>query len=142
MGRRRKAMTKLTGRCLCGKVHYSANTRPLLTAVCHCKNCQKQAGTAFTVVVAVPKAALTVHGATKTFHDRGDSGMPVDRHFCPECGSPLVSEVAAMPDVTFIKAGTLDDTSWLSPTVELYCDSAQPWVRLAGEMTRFPKMGS
>jgi hypothetical protein len=45
-----------------------------------------------------------------------------------------------MPDVTFIKAGTLDDTSWLAPSMEVYCDSAQPWVGLSGEMKRFPKM--
>ena len=39
-----------------------------------------------------------------------------------------------------IRAGTLDDTSWLKPTMEIYCDSAQPWVQLGGGMQRFPKM--
>ena len=27
-----------------------------------------------------------------------------------------------------IPAGTLDDTSWVKPTMQIYCDSAQPWV--------------
>src|SRR5688572_7451425 len=82
-------------------------------------------GRPFSVVVAIPRTALTVTGRTKTFHDTGDSGKPVERRFCPECGSPIVSEVAAMPDITFIKAGTLDDTQWLAPTMEVYCASAQ-----------------
>jgi hypothetical protein len=133
-------MRKMTGGCLCGQVRYSAEAEPILTAVCHCRNCQKQAGTAFTVVVAVPKSALMVTGTIKTFHDTGDSGKPVERRFCPECGSPIISEVAVMPDIAFIKAGTLDDTRWLSPTMELFCASAQPWVGLAGEMQRFPGM--
>jgi hypothetical protein len=33
-----------------------------------------------------------------------------------------------MPDITFIKAGTLDDTSWLDPKMHVYCDSAQRWT--------------
>ena len=133
-------MTKMTGGCLCGRVRYSADAEPVFTAVCHCRNCQKQAGTAFSIVVAIPRAALTVTGHTKTFHDTGDSGQPVDRRFCPECGSPIVSEVAVMPEIVFIKAGTLDDTQWLAPTMEVYCASAQRWVALAGEMQRFPQM--
>jgi hypothetical protein len=83
---------------------------------------------------------LTVTGQTKTFHDTGDSGKAVDRRFCPECGSPIVSEVAVMPDIAFIKAGTLDETQWLAPTMEVYCASAQGWVGLTGGMQRFPQM--
>ena len=30
-----------------------------------------------------------------------------------------------MPDLRFIKAGTLDDTSWLDPKMHVYCDSAE-----------------
>ena len=108
-------MREMTGGCLCGQVRYSANADPAIVAVCHCKNCQKQTGTAFSVLVGVPKSAISIQGNLKTFHDTGDSGQPVDRNFCPECGSPIISDVAVMPDLRFIKAGTLDDTSWLEP---------------------------
>ena len=33
-----------------------------------------------------------------------------------------------MPALEFIKAGTLDDTSWLAPTMELWCETAQAWL--------------
>ena len=131
---------KIEGGCLCGKVRYSADAEPVFVGVCHCKNCQKQAGTAFSIVVAIPKPALSMQGALKTFNDRGDSGKAVYRRFCPECGSPILSEVEAMPDLAIIKAGTLDDTAGLEPKMEIYCDSAQPWVQLGGERHRFPKM--
>jgi len=106
------------------------------------KNCQKQAGTAFSVIFGIPKPALSLQGTLKTFDDRGDSGNPVYRRFCPECGSPILSETvtAAASNLAIIKAGTLDDASWLKPTLEIYCDSAQPWVELGGERQRFPKM--
>jgi hypothetical protein len=33
-----------------------------------------------------------------------------------------------MPDLAFVKAGSLDDASWLQPAAEVWTDSAQPWV--------------
>ena len=133
-------MREMTGGCLCGQVRYSANVEPAIVAVCHCKNCQKQTGTAFSVLVGVPKAAISVQGNLKTFHDTGDSGQPVDRNFCPECGSPIISDVAVMPDLRFIKAGTLDDTSWLDPKMHVYCDSAEPWTPIPEGSQKFGKM--
>ena len=64
-------MTEMTGGCLCGQVRYSANTEPAFVGVCHCKNCQKQTGTAFSVLVGIPKTAMSVQGQLKTFHDTG-----------------------------------------------------------------------
>jgi len=105
---------QMTGGRLCGNVRYTANADPAIVSVCHCKNCQKQTGTAFSVVVGVPKSAVSIQGTLKTFHDRGNCGQPVDRNFCADCGSPIVSDVAVVPELRFIKAGTLDDTSWRS----------------------------
>jgi len=131
---------EMRGGCLCGQVRYSANAEPALIAVCHCKNCQKQAATAFSVVVAIPKSAMSIQGQLKTYQDRGDSGQPVRRNFCPECGSPITSDVAVMPDLTFIKAGTLDDTSWLDPKMHVYCDSKQHWTPIPEGSEKFAKM--
>jgi hypothetical protein len=134
-------MRELSGGCLCGKVRYTATAEPAIVAVCHCKNCQKQAGTAFGTVVGIPKSALSIKGILKTFHDTGDlSHLAVDRNFCPECGSPITTDPAAMPEMTFIKAGSLDDTSWLDPKMHLFCDSAQEWVSIPENSQQFAKM--
>jgi hypothetical protein len=97
-------MPEMTGGCLCGQVRYSANTEPAFVGVCHCKNCQKQTGTAFSVLVGIPKTEMSIQGRLKTFHDKGDSGQAVDRNFCPECGSPVFTDAAVLPGVAFIKA--------------------------------------
>jgi hypothetical protein len=133
-------MQEMSGGCLCGQLRYSAIAEPAIVAVCHCKSCQRQTGAAFGLVVGVPKAALSLQGNLKTYHDKGDSGRPIARNFCPDCGSPVASDFAAMSELTLINAGTLDDTSWLRPTMQVFCDSAQPWVQLAGEMRSFAKM--
>jgi hypothetical protein len=56
-----------------------------------------------------------MQGTLKTFQGAGDSGNAVCRRFCPECGSQIIFESDAMPDLTFIQGGTLDDTSLLDP---------------------------
>ena len=134
-------MNQLNGGCLCGSVRYDCDAAPLFTAVCQCRNCQKQAGSAFSIIVAVPRGSLKVHGdSLASFADRGDdSGQPVVRYFCRNCGSPIKSEVAAAPAMDFIKAGTLDDVSWLAPQLAVWCDSAQPWVQMEPAMARHPR---
>jgi hypothetical protein len=72
-------MREMTGGCLCGQVRYSANADPAFVGVCHCEHCQKQTGTAFSVLVGIPKSAISTHGQLKTFHDKGDSGQTVER---------------------------------------------------------------
>jgi hypothetical protein len=131
---------KIEGGCLCGKVRYSADAEPAFVGVCHCKNCQKASGTAFAIVVGLPKPTLNVQGTLKTFTGQGDSGKATYRRFCPDCGSGLIDEAEVVPDVTMILAGTLDDASGVTPTTEIFCDSAQPWVNLSGERQRFAKM--
>lgn len=42
-----------------------------------------------------------------------------------------------MPDLVFIKAGTLDDTSTLAPTMEIFCSSTQPWITRGVQMQKF-----
>jgi hypothetical protein len=133
-------MREMTGRCLCGQVRYSATADPAIVVVCHCKDCQKQSGTAFSVEVGVPKSSISVQGQLKTFHGTGDSGRPVERNFCPECGSPIFSDIAVMPELSFIKAHTLDDTSWLDPKMHIYCDSKAQWTRIPEDSQKFGKM--
>lgn len=53
-----KTAPKIEGGCLCGAVRYSRGTEPAMTLVCHCVRCQKQSGTSFSVIVAVPRESL------------------------------------------------------------------------------------
>jgi hypothetical protein len=119
----------LAGRCLCGSVTYSADAEPVVQAVCHCTDCQRQTGNPFSVIVGVPRASLSVEGSTlASFATTGeDHGGETQRNFCSACGSPVFSIAAVSPDLAFIKAGSLDDASWLEPAVEVWMSSAQPW---------------
>ena len=110
------------------------------SSACAIARIARRSPTAFNVVVAVPQSAVSIQGSPRTYTSKGDSGMDYVRRLCPNCGSTILSEPAALPGIAALRAGTLDDTSWLKPNMEIFCESAQPWVQLGGGMQRFPKM--
>lgn len=132
-------MAELKGSCRCGKVTYSTSADPVFVGVCHCRSCQKSTGTAFASVVAVPTASLTVTGTTTRFDDTGDSGQPTHREFCPNCGSTVTQAADVMAGISMIGVGTLDDPGGVKPGMQIYCDSALSWSKVA-DMQGFPKM--
>ena len=127
-----------SGGCLCGKVRYEANADPLMTGVCHCKNCQKQAGTAFSTLAAFQKADLAFSGELSVYEDSDtDTGNTVKRFFCGTCGSPLYSEISAQPEMAYLKTGTLDDTDDFVAMFHCWSSAKQGWVELNPDVPAF-----
>lgn len=119
-----------TGGCLCGAVRYSVAADPIAVVTCHCINCQRQSGSALSIVVAIPRNTLELTGTLKTFTDCGTSGQPVYRRFCPECGSPVLTDTpsAKAQGVIFIKGGTADNAQQLQPTTHYWTERSHSWI--------------
>ena len=132
-------MTERHGSCLCGKSRFTLTDENPTVAICHCTHCQKSTSSAFSLNALAPREKFSVSGPLKKFDDTGDSGGAVARWFCSECGSPVHTEAAALPGMAIVKGGLFDDTSWLKPTLQLYCDSRQPWTPLAEGTANFAK---
>ena len=121
---------RLSGRCMCGRVTYTTSAPPATPViVCHCVDCQRQTGSAYTTVVGVRADRLTVSGDTLSSYATvgEDHGSQTVRSFCSGCGSPIVTH-GAYDGLAFIKVGTLDDPSWAKPEVEIWRRSAPPWT--------------
>lgn len=130
-----------TGGCLCGAVRYTVPAVPLATVICHCRNCQKQAGSALSVVAVFPRAELRIEGELNQFEDRGTSGQKVFRQFCGRCGSPVLTDTerAREQGIIFVKAGTFDDVSDLRPTTHYWVKRAHPWLPLPEDAELLPQ---
>jgi hypothetical protein len=130
-----------SGGCLCGAVRYEANWPPIATVICHCRNCQKQSGSALSVVAVLPRTGLQVTGTLTVFEDRAESGRPVWRKFCSNCGSPVITDTpgAQADALIFLKAGTLDKTDDLSPSIHYWQSSAQAWFTFPEGVTCMEK---
>ena len=121
-------MSNLKGGCLCGAIRYSAAEPILGQAVCHCKNCQKQSGSAFSVVVLVNRSSFQVDPVPAVFEETADSGAKVNRFFLSSVRLSALYSVVGKADVVIIKAGSLDDPTWLAPRAHVWCSSAWPWT--------------
>ena len=51
-----------TGGCLCGAVRYEVRGEPVHVGRCHCTDCRKESGSAFTVYGQWPADRFTVTG--------------------------------------------------------------------------------
>jgi hypothetical protein len=117
------------GGCQCGRVRYRLEGSPIALAICHCSECQRQSGSAFGMSLIVPEASFQlVVGKPQSFTRDADSGSTVTCYFCGSCGTRLYHDPESRPGSVNIKAGTLDDTSWLAPNLHVWTRSKQPWV--------------
>lgn len=119
----------LTGRCQCGAVRYRIIAAPIVFYLCHCLECQRQTSSAFGQSLRTSGRDLEIEGVLATATWKADSGMRRQGRFCPTCGVRIVHGVAG-EDSLNVKAGTLDDTSWLVPAGHIWTRSRQPFILL------------
>jgi hypothetical protein len=119
-----------TGGCQCGAMRYEISEAPQLVYACHCRDCQRLTGSAFSLGLVVVEAAFRLGGVEpRRLLRTADSGRVNTRLVCPQCGS----WICGLPrdGAVRVRAGTLDDTSWLRPTRHIWTRSKQPWVAIA-----------
>jgi hypothetical protein len=122
------------GGCQCGSLRYEIREPPQLVYTCHCTECQRLTGSAFSMALVTDTEAFSLVGPTpRPLQRKADSERTVTRWVCPDCGTWIWSgprSDAATRDALRVRAGTLDDTSWLRPTVHFWTRSTQRWVEL------------
>ena len=130
----------LTGGCYCGAVRYDCAAEPVVMGHCQCTQCQKFSSTGHSSHIGVPKAAVTLTGATKHYDAKADSGNTVSRHFCPTCGCQVYSTNSGFPDMLFLRAPSLDDPSLFQPQLLVFTASAQRWDLIDPALPSFEGM--
>lgn len=127
-----------TGHCLCGSISYRFDAQPETVVLCHCGDCQRHTGSAFSVNVFVPRDALEIRGTPRAYQTVGtENGNVSDRLFCGDCGTPIFTLIRALPHVVLVKAGTLDDRSGLAPSADIWWRRAQDWLEPHPTRPRF-----
>ena len=120
----------MTGSCQCGSVTFSVDAPALLTYACFCHSCQKRTGSAFSMGLIVPTAALRINGELSAWSRVSDQGSTNTRYSCAQCGNIIYGTGEASPELAKLQSGLLDDTSDVEPEVYLWARYRQPWVIL------------
>jgi len=127
----------LEGGCACGSVRYRLTDEPLFVHCCHCLNCQRQTCSAFVINVLIETDRIeVVSGEPRIVDVPRDDGSAQQIYRCPDCQVAVYSQYT-WPQLRFVRAGTLDDPSSVSPDVHIFTRSKLPWVELPPDVPAF-----
>ena len=122
------------GQCQCGNIRYRLIGEPLTLYICHCLHCQKQSSSAFGMSLWINRDDIEfLSGELEFWTTKGDSGATKMCAFCGNCGSRIYHASDDDQAPLSLKAGTLNDTSWLRPVAHIWTKRAQPWVSIDQE---------
>jgi len=124
------------GGCQCGNIRYRLSAKPQMLYACHCRDCQKQSGSAFGMSLIMQSQHVEfIEGAEsmRSWDTPGADGGIKRCHFCPNCGTRIMHGSNVPGQSVSIKAGSLDDTRNLQPTAHIWLQSAQPWLEIDRE---------
>ena len=83
----------LVGRCQCKGVVYKITSAPLAVYACHCTECQRQSGSAFSLSLLAERGAVVVEeGKPAVWERQHESGRVIDCLICATCGTRLFHE--------------------------------------------------
>ena len=109
-----------SGGCLCGAVRYTVHGEPVHVGRCHCADCRKESGSAFTVYAQWPRAQFRLVGDVATYDGRS---------FCPRCGGRVGCFDDDTAELVEIRIGSLDDAPFeLRPEAEIWVKRREPWL--------------
>jgi len=129
---------RLEGGCACGAVRYRLESAPMFVHCCHCRDCQRQTGSAFVLNALIETDRITVlAGDPEPVPVPTDSGRPHDIWRCRTCRTALWSDYGGRAALRFVRVGTLDDAAALPPDVHIYTRSKLPWITLPKEVPAF-----
>ncbi len=121
----------LDGGCACGAMRYRLTDRPMITHCCHCRDCQRQTGSAFVINALIETDRIEVlSGDLVVAGMPTDSGRPHELYRCAACGTTVWSDYGGRPYLRFVRVGTLDDPEAVPPDVHIFTRSKLPWVGL------------
>ena len=134
-----EATISYEGGCSCGAVRYRVSAEPMFVHCCHCEDCQRQSGSAFVVNALVETSSVELlQGdlANRLMPTPSGAGQRVER--CAECQVAVWSHFLAFGEkageaIRFVRVGTLDNPTQISPDIHIFTASKQPWLNLDGD---------
>lgn len=120
--------------CSCGQLTLRAEGEPVRVSICHCLDCQRRSGSAFAAQARFPTARVAVDGASTQYVRAGSKGRIARFFFCPDCGATVFYRLDADPDHVAVPLGAFVDPGRLVPTVSVFGERQQAWLRLSADI--------
>lgn len=129
----------LEGGCRCGAVRYRlAVDRLPRSYACHCHQCQRWSGSAFSQQVIVPEGALSLSGPTAVY-EITTADRTSRQRFCALCHSRIFNTNTRRPGIAVVRAGSLDRSEELDCVLHIFVMHKQRWVVIPEGVPVYPE---
>ncbi len=128
----------IRGGCYCGAVKYEIAGRLLIFANCHCPDCRKFSGSAFSSVLAVVEKGFKVTSGEENLVPYASSPGK-HRYFCKTCGCHVFARAEQRPGMVLVRAGSLDDDPGMRPQCHIWVNAKAPWHEIHDSLTQYPE---
>ena len=127
-------MTARIASCRCGQLRATATGEPVRVSICHCLDCQRRTGSAFSAQARWPADQVTIDGQSKDWVHFADSGNRITHRFCPDCGSTVHYAIEGKFDgLVAIPLGAFDDPYFAAPRFSVWEKRKHEWVEISGD---------
>ncbi len=128
----------IRGSCYCGAVRYEIRGRLLKFVNCHCPDCRKFSGSAFSAVLLTEDSGFTVTSGQDHLVPYASSPGKA-RNFCRTCGCHVFARAEQRPGMVIVRAGTLDDDPGIKPECHLWTSRKAPWHDIGDSIPQLPE---
>ncbi len=126
-------MTERRAECACGQLVAVCAGEPVRVSVCHCLDCKRRTGSAFSNNARFAPDAVRISGQAKEFTRIGDEGSRITYSFCPDCGVAVHYRIDVEPDLIAIPVGAFAVADFPPPQVSVYHDRKAGWVEITAD---------
>ena len=116
----------IKGSCHCGTVRFESTGDVLRFVQCHCDDCRKVNGSAFSAALVVKSDGFRITAGEDQL-TAYESSPGKHRCFCSRCGSPVHTTLKAKPGIVILRAGTFDGDHGLRPQMHIWTKAKAPW---------------
>lgn len=128
----------IDGGCLCGGVRYEAAETAGPMAACHCQQCRKAHGSAYSIIQPVKRAGFRwISGEEQLLNYESSPGKR--RWFCGRCGSHVISTRDADGETLLLRAGCIDHGPERGPVAHGWVESKAAWHEITDELPQFER---
>lgn len=128
-------MRVIQGGCLCSSVTYCINDDLLYSGYCHCSECRRWTGSAFSATGGVKNEDFTLLSGRDGLvaYNKGESTIG---YSCRKCGSVLYGDVPSH-SMRFVMLGTLSESPTLKPQWHIYTNDKADWYEINDELKQY-----
>ncbi|MDD2816692.1 MAG: GFA family protein [Thiotrichaceae bacterium] len=124
------------GSCLCSAVEYEV-TGPLAPVIlCHCSLCRKATGSAFAAISPIAAADFHITKGEEFLRSYSMEGG-VQRIFCSQCGSPIISKRDSTPNIVRLRIGSLNTPLDVPISAHAFVGSKAAWYDINDEIPQY-----